>query len=159
MAQTHMRGREEKTASHLAGGLTWQSSGSGNTHTLPSLALYRCSHCGLSMSTLSVRGLRCMASLRSGAASFARGHSSALSCVARRTPAAVRDFRASLVVEMGRRSAKIANSKARPLLVRFAIASQPPCLQGKADMARAKLYGRVGKQIVAACVPRSASLP
>lgn len=46
-----------------------------------------------------------------------------------------RDFRTSLVVEMGRRSSKIANVK------------------GKADKARGKLYGRIGKQIVAACAP------
>jgi hypothetical protein len=63
------------------------------------------------MRQLTGRTLRCFASLRSG---FAHGGSSGhgLSCSARRaTPQTAREYRSSLVVYMGRRSAKIANRK------------------------------------------------
>jgi len=63
------------------------------------------------MRQLTGRTLRCFASLRSG---FAQGGSSGqvLSCSARRaTPQTAREYRPSLVVYMGRRSAKIANRK------------------------------------------------
>ena len=52
--------------------------------------------------------------------------------IVQRSVQQVRPFRSSLVVEMGRRSAKIAGRK------------------GKADAAKAKLYGKIGKLIAQA---------
>lgn len=69
----------------------------------------------LVMKQLSTQTLRCLASLRSGFVQGSpQGH--ALGCSARRAaPGTPREFRPALVVCMGRRSAKIANRKARRL--------------------------------------------